>query len=243
MMPAELRRMIYGILTADQRQRLEENRELDASHPVPGHGRFRVNVFFQRDSVGAVLRAIPNEIMQPGRPRNAPDCQLASPTSTAASCWSPARPVRASRPRWPPSSTSSTRSESVHIMTIEDPIEFLHKHKKAIVNQREVGTDTFSFNDALKHVLRQDPDVILVGEMRDLETISAALTAAETGHLVFGTLHTQSAPQSIDRVIDVFPSHQQSQVRVQLGSSHPGGREPAAAPDLRRQGPRSSGSR
>ena len=218
MMPAELRRMIYGILTADQRQRLEEHRELDSSHPVPGHGRFRVNVFFQRDSVGAVLRAIPNEIMRPE------DLGMPPVVSTLAHLHRGL--VLVTGPTGSGKSTTLAsivnlinEERAVHIMTIEDPIEFLHKHKKAVVNQREVGTDTFSFNDALKHVLRQDPDVILVGEMRDLETISAALTAAETGHLVFGTLHTQSAPQSIDRVIDVFPSHQQSQVRVQLGSS------------------------
>jgi twitching motility protein PilT len=218
MMPAELRRMIYGILTADQRQRLEEHRELDASHPVPGHGRFRVNVFFQRDSVGSVLRAIPNEIMRPE--------DLGMPPIVSSLANLHRGLVLVTGPTGSGKSTTLAsivnlinEERAVHIMTIEDPIEFLHKHKKAVVNQREVGTDTFSFNDALKHVLRQDPDVILVGEMRDLETISAALTAAETGHLVFGTLHTQSAPQSIDRVIDVFPSHQQSQVRVQLGSS------------------------
>jgi twitching motility protein PilT len=218
MMPADLRRMIYGILTADQRQRLEDHRELDASHPVPGHGRFRVNVFFQRDSVGAVLRAIPNEIVSPDALGMRPIVNSLAKLHRGL--------VLVTGPTGSGKSTTLAsivnlinESRSVHIMTIEDPIEFLHKHKRAVVNQREVGTDTFSFNDALKHVLRQDPDVILVGEMRDLETISAALTAAETGHLVFGTLHTQSAPQSIDRVIDVFPSHQQSQIRVQLGSS------------------------
>jgi twitching motility protein PilT len=218
MMPAELRRIIYAILTAEQRQRLEENRELDASHPVPGQGRFRVNVFFQRDSVGAVLRAIPNEIQ---RPRD-----LGMPEIVDSFAKLHRGLVLVTGPTGSGKSTSLAsivnlinESRAVHIMTIEDPIEFLHKHKSAIVNQREVGTDTKGFNEALRHVLRQDPDVILVGEMRDLETISAALTAAETGHLVFGTLHTQSAPQSIDRVIDVFPSHQQSQVRVQLGSS------------------------
>ena len=218
MMPADLRRMIYGILTADQRHRLEDHRELDASHPVPGHGRFRVNVFFQRDSVGAVLRAIPNEIVSPEA--------LGMPPVVSSLATLHRGLVLVTGPTGSGKSTTLAsivnlinESRSVHIMTIEDPIEFLHKHKKAVVNQREVGTDTFTFNDALKHVLRQDPDVILVGEMRDLETISAALTAAETGHLVLGTLHTQSAPQSIDRVIDVFPSHQQSQIRVQLGSS------------------------
>jgi len=218
MMPAELRRMIYGILTAEQRQRLEEHRELDCSHPVPNHGRFRVNVFFQRDSVGAVLRAIPNEIMSPAA-LGMPDV-VSSLASLHRGLVLVTGPTGSGKSTTLASIVNLINEErAVHIMTIEDPIEFLHKHKKAVVNQREVGTDTFSFNDALKHVLRQDPDVILVGEMRDLETISAALTAAETGHLVFGTLHTQSAPQSIDRVIDVFPSHQQSQVRVQLGSS------------------------
>lgn len=218
MMPAELRRIIYAILTAEQRQRLEEGRELDASHPVPGHGRFRVNVFFQRDSVGAVLRAIPNEIMRPN--------ELGMPDIVDSFAKLHRGLVLVTGPTGSGKSTTLAsivnlinENRAVHIMTIEDPIEFLHSHKKAVVNQREVGTDTKGFNQALRHVLRQDPDVILVGEMRDLETISAALTAAETGHLVFGTLHTQSAPQSIDRVIDVFPSHQQSQVRVQLGSS------------------------
>lgn len=218
MMPAELRRMVYGILSADQRHRLEENRELDASHPVPGHGRFRMNVFFQRDSVGAVLRAIPNEIVSPQ--------DLGMPPIVSSLATLHRGLVLVTGPTGSGKSTTLAsivnlinENRSVHIMTIEDPIEFLHRHKKSVVNQREVGTDTFSFNEALRHVLRQDPDVILVGEMRDLETIGAALTAAETGHLVFGTLHTQSAPQSIDRVIDVFPAHQQAQVRVQLGSS------------------------
>ena len=218
MMPAELRRIIYEILTADQRQRLEDTRELDASHPVPGKGRFRVNVFFQRDSVGAVLRAIPNEIMRPE--------DLGMPAVVNSFAHLHRGLVLVTGPTGSGKSTTLAsvvnlinEERAVHIMTIEDPIEFLHRHKKAIVNQREVGTDTAGFNEALRHVLRQDPDVILVGEMRDLETISAALTAAETGHLVFGTLHTQSAPQSIDRVIDVFPSHQQAQVRVQLGGS------------------------
>ena len=128
-----------------------------------------------------------------------------------------------------------------HIMTVEDPIEFLHKHKTCVVNQREVGADTHAFASALKHVLRQDPDVILVGEMRDLETISTAITAAETGHLVFATLHTQDAPQTIDRIIDVFPPHQQQQVRVQLSTTLQGVDHPAARADRRRPGPRGGG--
>lgn len=156
MMPAELRRMIYGILTADQRQRLEDNRELDASHPVPGHGRFRVNVFFQRDSVGAVLRAIPNEIVSPE--------DLGMPPIVNSLAKLHRGLVLVTGPTGSGKSTTLAsivnlinEERAVHIMTIEDPIEFLHKHKKAVVNQREVGTDTFSFNDALKHVLRQDP--------------------------------------------------------------------------------------
>jgi len=217
-MPADLRRIIYEILTADQRTRFEESRELDTSHPLPGRGRFRVNVFFQRDSVAAVLRSIPNEISNPA--------DLGMPVAVNSLAHLHRGLVLVTGPTGSGKSTSLASiinlintERASHIITVEDPIEFLHKHKKSIVNQREVGTDTLGFNEALKHILRQDPDVILVGEMRDLETIGAALTAAETGHLVFGTLHTQSAPQSIERIIDVFPAHQQSQVRVMLAGS------------------------
>ena len=218
MRPAQLRQLIYSILTKNQREVLEETQELDCSHPVPGHGRFRVNVFFQRDSIGGVFRAIPSEIL------SLEDLGLPSIVTSFAEV--PRGLVLVTGPTGSGKSTTlasiidrvnSTRP--VHIMTVEDPIEFLHTHKKAIVNQREVGSDTQGFSNALRHVLRQDPDVILVGEIRDLETISTALTAAETGHLVFATLHTQNAPQSIDRIIDVFPPHQQQQVRVQLASS------------------------
>ncbi len=216
--PAKLRSLVYEILTAKQRERLEEERELDCSHPLPGRGRFRVNVFFQRDSIGAVMRAIPNEIV--------PLSKLNMPPVVSDFAALKRGLVLVTGPTGSGKSTTlaamidhinSTRTD--HIMTIEDPIEFLHRHKKSIVNQREVGADTLSFAEALKHVLRQDPDVILVGEMRDLETIAMAITAAETGHLVFATLHTQNAPQSIERIIDVFADGQQQQVRVQLAGS------------------------
>ena len=181
-------------------------------------GRFRVNVFLQRDSMGAVMRVIPYEIV--------PLDQLGLPKAVAALAELPRGLVLVTGPTGSGKSTTLASlvdiinaAKPVHIMTVEDPIEFLHQHKTAVVNQREVGEDTYSFAAALKHVLRQDPDVILVGEMRDLETISTALTAAETGHLVFATLHTQDAPQSVDRVIDVFPAHQQQQIRVQLATS------------------------
>lgn len=216
--PAQLRNLVYQILTSKQRARLEEERELDASHPLPGRGRFRVNVLFQRDSIGAVMRAIPNEIV--------PLAKLHMPAVVSDFATLKRGLVLVTGPTGSGKSTTlaslldlinTTRAD--HIMTIEDPIEFMHRHKMSIVNQREVGSDTVSFTQALKHVLRQDPDVILVGEMRDLETIAMGITAAETGHLVFATLHTQNAPQSIERVIDVFPAGQQQQVRVQLASS------------------------
>ncbi|MGZ6995814.1 MAG: PilT/PilU family type 4a pilus ATPase [Acidimicrobiia bacterium] len=215
---SEIREMIYAILTQKQRERFENDLELDCSYTLPGKSRFRMNVFLQRDSVGAVLRAIPYEIV---------DFDLLGlPASVKQFADLPRGLVLVTGPTGSGKSTTLAslvdivnRNKALHIMTVEDPIEFLHTHKRAVVNQREVGEDTHSFAEALRHVLRQDPDVILVGEMRDLETISTALTAAETGHLVFATLHTQDAPQSIDRIIDVFPSHQQQQIRVQLASS------------------------
>ena len=215
---SQIRQMIYSIITQKQREKFENDLELDTSYSLPGKSRFRVNVFLQRDSVGSVMRVIPYEIVDFD--------SLGVPESVKWFAELPRGLVLVTGPTGSGKSTTLAslidivnREKPLHIMTVEDPIEFLHRHKRSIVNQREVGEDTHSFASALKHVLRQDPDVILVGEMRDLETISTALTAAETGHLVFATLHTQDAPQSIDRVIDVFPAHQQQQIRVQLAAS------------------------
>ena len=218
LVPKDLQEIVYSMLTQKQREKFEENLELDVSYSLPGKARFRVNVFQQRDSMGAVMRLIPFEV------KTLESLGLPSAVSEFANLRRGLVLVTGV--------TGSGKSTTLaglidiinnkradHIMTVEDPIEFLHRHKKSVVNQREVGTDTHGFAPALKHVLRQDPDVILVGELRDLETISTALTAAETGHLVFGTLHTQDAPQSIDRIIDVFPPHQQDQIRIQLAST------------------------
>jgi twitching motility protein PilT len=213
-----IRELIYAVITQKQRERFEDELELDTSHSIPGVGRFRVNVLLQRDAVGSVMRVIPHEIVPLGA--------LGLPETVANFATLTRGLVLVTGPTGSGKSTTLASlidvintSRPVHIMTVEDPIEFLHQHKQAVVNQREVGEDTHSFAAALKHVLRQDPDVILVGEMRDLETIATALTAAETGHLVFATLHTQDAPQTVDRVIDVFPAHQQQQIRVQLATS------------------------
>jgi twitching motility protein PilT len=216
--PRALQGMVYAILPQKLRERFEQELELDMSYSLPGRARFRVNVFMQRDAVGAVFRVIPFDI------KSIDDLGL--PTIVADLARFPRGFVVVTGPTGSGKSTTLAamvdvvnRERAGHIMTVEDPIEFLHKHKTCIVNQREIGADTHSFGQALKHVLRQDPDVILVGEMRDLETIGTAITAAETGHLVFATLHTQDAPQTIDRIIDVFPPHQQQQVRVQLSTT------------------------
>jgi twitching motility protein PilT len=216
--PRALQGMVYAILPQKMRERLEQELELDMSYSLPGKARFRVNVYFQRDSIGAAFRLIPYDIKSIG--------QLALPPVVADLARFPRGFVVVTGPTGSGKSTTLASMVDVvnkeragHIMTVEDPIEFLHKHQSCIVNQREVGADTHGFAPALKHGLRQDPDVILVGEMRDLETISTAITAAETGHLVFATLHTQDAPQTIDRIIDVFPPHQQQQVRVQLATT------------------------
>jgi twitching motility protein PilT len=207
--------IVYSILNDDQRKRLERDLQLDFAYAIPGVGRFRVNAYRQRAALGAAFRRIPTEI---------PALEsLGLPPVVKELVTKPRGLVLVTGPTGSGKSTSlaamvdvinATRDE--HIMTIEDPIEFLHHHKRCLVNQRELGSDATSFAAALKSALRQDPDVILVGEMRDLETISTALTAAETGHLVFATLHTQDAPQTIDRIIDVFPSEQQGQVRMML---------------------------
>ena len=214
----EIQQAIYGILTQKHRQTFENELELDMSYAVSGTARFRVNVFQQRDAMAAVMRTIPYEI------KSIEDLGIPSQINNFA--YLPRGFVLVTGPTGSGKSTTLAalvdvinRERAAHIITVEDPIEFLHQHKKSTVNQRELGTDTHSFAAALKHVLRQDPDVILVGEMRDLETIQVALTAAETGHLVFGTLHTQDAPQTVDRVIDVFPPHQQEQIRVMLAGA------------------------
>ncbi len=216
--PAELRSMVYDILSARQKEQLEDKLELDASHPVAGQGRFRTNVFFQRGSVGVVMRAIPNRIASLE--------DLGMPPVVAELTQKTRGLILITGATGSGKSTTLASmidlinaERSLHIMTVEDPIEFMHSHRNSIVNQREVGADTTSFASALRHALRQDPDVILVGEMRDLETMSTVLTAAETGHLVLATLHTHDAPGSIERIIDVFPPFQQRQVRVQLAES------------------------
>jgi twitching motility protein PilT len=216
--PEENRTLVYGILSTEQQKHLETKRQLDFSYSIPGLARFRVNAYFQRASLNAAFRLIPARI------RGLEELNM--PERLYELCEKPRGLVLVTGPTGSGKSTTlaalidrinHTRHD--HILTIEDPIEFLHWHASCLVNQREIGTDATSFGDGLRAALRQDPDVILVGEMRDLETISTALTAAETGHLVFATLHTQSAPQTIDRVIDVFPSEQQQQVRVQLAST------------------------
>jgi twitching motility protein PilT len=213
--PTDTREIVYSILTNDQRQKLENNWQLDFAYQIPGRARFRVNAYFQRAALSAAFRLIPFEI--------APLESLGLPPAVAEMATRPRGLVLVTGPTGSGKSTTlaslidvinETREE--HILTIEDPIEFLHRHKRCVVNQRELGSDATTFADALKAALRQDPDVILVGEMRDMETISTAITAAETGHLVFATLHTQDAPQTIDRIIDVFPGFQQGQIRTQL---------------------------
>ena len=207
--------LLEPMLTDERRGELERNGQVDFSYGLPGLGRFRVNVFHQRSTVSAVMRLIPHEIPtfeRLGLPEVVKDFTektrgmglITGPTGSGKS-----------------TTLASlidiiNTNRSCHIITLEDPIEYLHNHKRSLINQREIGTDTVSFAGALRAALREDPDVILVGEMRDFETIQTALTAAETGHLVFATLHTNDATQTVDRIIDVFPPHQQAQIRIQL---------------------------
>jgi twitching motility protein PilT len=235
---ADTHRFVYSILTDLQKQKFEQNKELDFSLSISNVARFRVNVHFQRGSVGAAFRAIPSII------RNFEELRLPKTVCEKLSR-RPAGMILITGPTGSGKSTTLAamvdlinRERECHIITIEDPIEYLHSHKLALIEQREVNEDTYNFTNALKYVLRQDPDVIMVGEMRDLETIGAAITAAETGHLVFSTLHTVDVCQTIDRIIDVFPPHQQEQIRIQMAgvlegvlcqkllpSSHSRGRE------------------
>src|SRR3954462_11963530 len=211
----DTQQLMYRILSSERQKQLEIKRQLDFSHSIPGLARFRVNVYFQKESIAAAFRLIPDELKTLE--------ELGIPSSLHQLAEKPRGVVLVTGPTGSGKSTTVAalideinRNRSEHILTVEDPMEFLHKHKRCIVNQREIGPDATTFAEALRAALRQDPDVILVGEMRDLETVSTALTAAETGHLVFATLHTQSAPSTIDRIVDVFPPHQQDQVRVQL---------------------------
>jgi twitching motility protein PilT len=213
--PQQTRDVVYSILNDDQRKRFENQKALDFAYAIPGVARFRVNTYFQRGAISAALRHTPDKI---------PDLEgLGLPSVMREFTRKPRGFVLITGPTGSGKTTTLASMIDIingereeHILTIEDPIEFLHKHNKCIVNQREIGSDAPDFSSALRSALRQDPDVILVGEMRDLETVSTALTAAETGHLVFATLHTQSAAQTVDRVIDIFPPHQQAQVRMQL---------------------------
>lgn len=213
--PQETKQLCYSVLTDAQKHRFEETNELDLSFSVQKLSRFRGNVFVQRGNVAGAFRAIPFKILSFE--------ELGVPPVVAELAKKPRGLILVTGPTGSGKSTtlasiidSINTARNEHIVTIEDPIEYLHPHKGCIVNQREIGSDSSSFKDALKYILRQDPDVVLIGELRDLETIEAALTVAETGHLAFATLHTNSAIQTINRIVDVFPPYQQSQIRQQL---------------------------
>ena len=216
--PEHTRRLLYSVTSSEQQKELEIKRQLDLSYPLPGLARFRVNIYFQRQSLAGAFRLVPSTIKTLD--------ELGLPTSLYDLAAKPRGLVIVTGPTGSGKSTTLAamideinRTRSDHIVTIEDPIEFVHHHKRCVINQREIGPDATGFADALRAALRQDPDVILLGEMRDLETISTALTAAETGHLVFATVHTQDAPSAVDRLIDVFPAAQQGQIRVQVAST------------------------
>ncbi len=235
LMPADTDLLMRSILSSAQWEVFDRTQELDTSYTIPGVSRFRVNVYQQRGAVGGVFRSIPNRIP--------PLTELGVPESVERFARLQRGLVLVTGPTGSGKSTTLAslidrvnHSREGHIVTIEDPIEFLHTHGRCLVNQREVGTDTDSFASALRHVLRQDPDVILVGELRDLETTSVAVTAAETGHLVFATLHTQSAAQTVERLVDVFPANQQAQVRAQIAGCLQGVVTQSLVPRLDRAG-------
>jgi twitching motility protein PilT len=214
LMPGDTKALCYSILTEDQKTKFEQRNELDLSFGVKGLSRFRTNIFMQRGAVAGAFRAIPFKIMSFEELGLPPIVQelARKPRGLVLVCG----PTGSGKSTTLASIIDKINSEKrIHIITVEDPIEYLHPNRLAVINQREVGSDTASFKEALKYILRQDPDVVLIGEMRDLETIEAALTISETGHLVFATLHTNTAVQTINRIIDVFPPHQQSQVRAQ----------------------------
>jgi twitching motility protein PilT len=216
--PRELQRLVYDILLSDQIERYERTKELDFSYGVHGVGRFRFNVYRQRGSVGCAMRAIPAKIPSLESLRLPPI--LKELTKKHSGIILVTGPTGSGKSTTIASMIDVINTERpVHILTMEDPIEYIHQHKVAMVNQREMGHDSETFGNAIRAALREDPDVILVGELRDKETIAAALTLAETGHLVFGTLHTRSAPATVDRIIDVFPADQQDQIRVQFAGS------------------------
>src|SRR6187397_555273 len=215
MTPAETKQLAYSILTDNQKHRLEEDLEIDLSFGIKGLARFRANIFHQRGAIAAVFRQIPFEIKG--------FKELGLPAIIEKLCDKPRGLILVTGPTGSGKSTTLAamldkinNERHEHMITIEDPIEYLHAHKKCVVNQRELHADTHSFTAALRAALREDPDVVLIGEMRDLETIESALRIAETGHLTFGTLHTNSAAQTINRIVDVFPAHQQPQIRAQL---------------------------
>ncbi|MFC1542241.1 type IV pilus twitching motility protein PilT, partial [Candidatus Latescibacterota bacterium] len=215
---AETKKLLYEIMSPFQQEQFEKNMEMDFAYSLPGIGRFRANIFLQKRGIAAVFRIIPETILSVEQLNSPPQIlNFANLHKGLVLCTGPTGSGKSTTLAALIDYINQNRAE--HLITVEDPIEFVHPNKKCLVNQRELGKDTLSFAAALKSALRQDPDVILVGEMRDLETIQLAMTAAETGHLVFGTLHTSSAEKTIDRIIDVFPSGQQGQVRSMLSES------------------------
>jgi twitching motility protein PilT len=216
--PQDTRRLVYDVLSDEQLNKFETKHELDFGYSVAGLARYRFNVYMQRNSVAGALRVIPTKIPSFESLGLPPVIrEMSKRTSGLVLVTGPTGSGKSTTIASMIDDINETRTS--HILTIEDPIEYLHSHKRCMVNQREMHSDTYSFHDALRAVLREDPDIILVGELRDLETIEAALTLSETGHLVFGTLHTRNAPATIDRIVDVFPTDQQDQIRILLGNT------------------------